>query len=165
MRTDIWREGKYVDLWSVPHFLSGVAVALGLHILDFSGIAAYSTAFLLLVGYEMFEVIAKIEETRMNRIFDVIVGMVAFVIAMLCIGGLSAQDVYGSFVLVTVLDMVISFFGWRESRKAAAFESKMKEEIVTQRLRIARGRKLIGKRLRKKRSDSMEKTVLGEKGN
>src|SRR3990167_4615278 len=78
VRTDIWREGKYLDLWSVPHFLSGMAVAFGLFFLDFATNAAFIIAILLLVAYEMFEVIAKIEETRWNRVLDVVVGMASF---------------------------------------------------------------------------------------
>lgn len=49
-RTDIWREGKYLDLWSVPHVLSGISVALGLYILGFDFWAAFVIGFLLLVG-------------------------------------------------------------------------------------------------------------------
>ena len=79
VRTDAWREGKYLDLWSVPHFLSGMVVALSLYVFGFEVRSAFVIAFLLLVGYEMFEVIAKIDETRWNRTLDVVVGMASVV--------------------------------------------------------------------------------------
>src|SRR3989344_1261963 len=78
IRTDIWREGDYLDLWSVPHFLSGIAVAFSLYFFGFATNAAFIIAFLVLVAYEMFEVIAQIEETRWNRILDIVVGMASF---------------------------------------------------------------------------------------
>ena len=78
VRTDMWREGEYLDLWSVPHFLSGMAVALGLAILGLTLPVATAVAFVMLVAWEFFEYFADIEEGRMNSMMDVVVGMFSF---------------------------------------------------------------------------------------
>src|SRR3989344_6531260 len=81
IRTDIWREGDYLDLWSVPHFLSGLLVGFLLYFTHIEFLPACLISVLLLIMYEMFEVLIEIEETWMNRILDVVVGMMSFSLA------------------------------------------------------------------------------------
>jgi len=143
VRTDIWREGKYLDLWSVPHFLSGMAVAFGLFFLDFATNAAFIIAILLLVAYEMFEVIAKIEETRWNRILDILVGMASFTPTFLLVPSIPRAWAIGAFSLILALDSVLSFFGWLASHKAAQLEANLRAEFERERARfIAQREKL-----------------------
>jgi hypothetical protein len=136
VRTDIWREGKYLDLWSVPHFLSGMCVAFGLFFLDFATNAAFIIALLLLIAYEMFEVIAKIEETRWNRILDIVVGMASFTPTFLLLPGVPRTWAIGAFVVVAALDSVLSFFGWLASQKASQLEASLREEFERERVRF-----------------------------
>jgi hypothetical protein len=80
-RTDIWREGKYLDLWSAVHFLSGASLGLGFYFLRFLNIGVTGSiviVFLLLVAYELWEAMVRIAETPQNRVLDVVVGMVSF---------------------------------------------------------------------------------------
>lgn len=137
VRTDIWREGKYLDLWSVPHFLSGIAVAFALFFLGFAANAAFVIAFLLLVAYEMFEVIAKIEETRWNRVLDVVVGMASFTPTFLLLPNFPRSSAVGIFIVVVAADSILSFFGWRASAKAAALEKSLRAEFERERERFA----------------------------
>lgn len=152
IRTDIWREGKYLDLWSVPHFLSGIAVAFSLSMLDFAATAAFVIAFLLLVGYEMFEVIANIEETRWNRTLDVVVGMASFTPTFLLLPDIPRMWAIGAGVSVIVLDSVLSFFGWRASQKAAELEKKLRAEFERERSRFVLQREKMRARWRGRRT-------------
>jgi len=129
VRTDIWREGKYLDLWSVPHFLSGVALALAMHFFGFAALPTYIIGFLLLVAYEMFEALVKIEETRMNRILDVVVGMVSFVPALSLAPLLSDAQALAAFAVVGGTDAALSLLGWQASQKAAVLEAKVRAEL------------------------------------
>ena len=140
VRTDAWREGKYLDLWSVPHFLSGVVVALSLYVFGFEVRSAFVIAFLLLVGYEMFEVIAKIDETRWNRTLDVVVGMVSFVPAFLLAPALAPEEARVALAIIFIMDAVLSFLGWRASQKAAVLEAKLRAELRKERERFTRRR-------------------------
>jgi hypothetical protein len=148
VRTDIWREGEYLDLWSVPHFLSGMAVAFVLFFLNYTGSAAFVIAFLLLVAYEMFEVIAKIEETRWNRVLDVVVGMTSFTPTFLLLPDVPRGWAIAVFVVVVVLDSVLSFFGWLASHKAAVLEKNLKAEFEKERERFAQRREAVRRRWR-----------------
>ena len=59
-RTDIWREGTWLDLWSVVHFLSGSSIGLGFYFLHFGKAASLVLALLSLISYEMWEVIVQL---------------------------------------------------------------------------------------------------------
>lgn len=148
VRTDIWREGKYLDLWSVPHFLSGMVVAFVLFFLNYAGSAAFVIAFLVLVAYEMFEVIAKIEETRWNRILDVVVGMMSFTPTFLLLPSVPQAWAIGTFVVVVILDSVLSFFGWRASAKAAQLEKTLRAEFEKEKERFVVRREAVRRRWR-----------------
>lgn len=140
VRTDVWREGKYLDLWSVPHLLSGVALALALYVLGFEVRSAFIISFLLLVGYEMFEVIAKIDETRWNRTLDVVVGMASFAPAFLLAPAFAYEQVVAAIAVIFIADAVLSFLGWRESQKAAVLEATLRAELRKERERFTRRR-------------------------
>lgn len=168
VRTDIWREGDYLDLWSVPHLLSGMAVALILFLFGFATNAAFIIAFLLLVAYEMFEVIVKIEETRWNRTLDVVVGMMSFTPTFVLASHFTNLQVLATCVVVLVLDGVLSFFGWRASQKAAVLESTLRAEFEKEKGRFAARRARFTERIRERRAERvlkrLEKGVQDKKG-
>ena len=126
VRTDIWREGRYLDLWSAPHFLSGIAVALGLHIIGFETLFVLVVGFLLLIAYEVFEYAVHIQETRTNRGLDVVVGMTSLVLVLFLAPRFGTEEIITTFVFVTAVDAVLSWFGWRASRKAAVLEGRLR---------------------------------------
>ena len=129
VRTDMWREGEYLDLWSVPHFLSGMAVALGLAILGLTLPVATVVAFVMLVAWEFFEYFADIEEGRMNSMMDVVVGMFSFAPTFWWAMGTDMNAIVVAFVAITGLDLVISSFGWVATRKAYVLERALLDEF------------------------------------
>lgn len=147
-RTDIWREGKYLDLWSVPHFLSGMMVALGLYLLNFSGVSAFIIALLLLIIYELFEVIAKIEETRLNSFIDIVVGMTSFTPTFLLSSFFSYTDLVLVLVCISVINGILSFFGWRASYKAAVLEEALRKQFELGREKLKEREERLKKQLK-----------------
>ncbi|MDO8576386.1 MAG: hypothetical protein Q7R90_03660 [bacterium] len=135
-RTDIWREGKWVDLWSVVHLLSGVSVAFAIARLGFGFPASAVIAFLLFVAYELWEAMVKIHETPQNRSMDVVAGMVSFVPVFFLVQGLSGSFLILAFGLVLTGNIVLATFGWLASRKAEEFEQKLRSEFMAQRERL-----------------------------
>jgi hypothetical protein len=171
-RTDIWREGKWLDLWSVVHFLSGTSIGLGFYFLHFGSFASVALALLSLISYEMWEAMVRIEETPMNRFMDVVVGMTGYLPAFFLLApGLSEATLILTFGLVFFVDVVMSAFGWRASRKAAELEKRMREQYAIQRASLLRRsaqlrekylpRKKPPKALKKKDSESSAKKTAG----
>lgn len=160
IRTDIWREGEYLDLWSVPHFLSGMVVAFTLFFFTYEANAAFVIAFLLLVAYEMFEVIAQIEETRWNRVLDVVVGMASFTPTFLLLPSIPTTWAIIAFIIIVAVDSVLSYFGWLASHKATVLETKMRAEFEKEKERFARRRDEIKERWKTRRTKWHKKEKL-----
>lgn len=139
-RTDIWREGKYLDLWSIVHFLSGASLGLGFYFfrfLDLGVTGSIVIVFLLLVAYEMWEAMVKIAETPQNRVLDVIVGMTSFVPVYLYVAPLFTQSLLiFIFGIVLTINVVLATFGWLESRKADELEAKLRADLSRRRERF-----------------------------
>ncbi len=135
-RTDIWREGKWVDLWSVVHFLSGSSTAFAIAWLGFGFQASALIAFLLFVAYELWEAMVKIEETPQNRFMDVVVGMASFIPTFLLVQGVSELDFVLVFGLVLSINVMLAAIGWFASHKAEEFEHRLRARFVAQRARL-----------------------------
>ncbi len=135
-RTDIWREGKWVDLWSVVHFLSGVSFGLGATFFKFGSVPTIIIVFILLVAYEMWEAMVKIHETPQNRFMDVVVGMVSFIPTFFLAQGVSGPYFILGFSFVLALNVILATIGWLASRKAEEFEQKLRSEFMAQRERL-----------------------------
>mgnify|MGYP001575281865 CR=1 FL=1 len=136
VRTDIWREGKWVDLWSVVHLFSGASTAFALAWLGFGFSASTVIAFLLFVAYELWEAMVKIHETPQNRSMDVVAGMVSFVPVFFIAQGLSGSTLILVFGIVLTANIVLATFGWLASRKADEFEQRLRSEFASQRARL-----------------------------
>ncbi len=133
-RTDIWREGKWLDLWSVVHFLSGVSLGLGMYLLKLGTMSTIIIVFLLLVAYEMWEAMVKIEETPQNRFMDVVVGMVSFLPTFLFAAPhLSSIELMIALGLVLMWNISMAAVGWLESRKADELERKLRIDLEKRR--------------------------------
>jgi hypothetical protein len=138
VRTDIWREGQWLDLWSVVHLLSGTSIGLGIFFLHFTPLASVLLTLVSLVAYEMWETIVKIEETPANRVMDVVVGMASFLPAYFFLApALSTSTLILVFGIVCTVNVVMSIFGWYASQKAAVLEKRVREKYATQRAKFA----------------------------
>lgn len=74
----IFKNGKYLDLWSVNHTLSGIVIAGPLYYLSIPLIYSFLISLVLMVSWELYEIIFKIAETWQNRTTDVITGVLGF---------------------------------------------------------------------------------------
>jgi hypothetical protein len=149
-RTDIWREGKWLDLWSLVHLISGVSIGFGFYFLQFGTTASALFAFVLLVAYEMWEMIVQIEEAATNRCMDVVVGMVGFMPTFLFIAPSLPEAIRASvFGLTLTLNIILSIVGWHASQKAAALEQRLRVKLITQKARLKERGTWLKERLRK----------------
>lgn len=149
IRTDVWREGKWLDLWSVVHFLTGASLGFAPHILNVPTWPAFVIVFLLLVIYELFEAISKIEETVTNRIMDVVVGMTSFTPVYFVTAALPLSTLIIVCAAVSLITSFLAKLGWAESKKAEFLEKKMRHEFELQKEKFMSRR---ARRLKKKLS-------------
>ena len=136
-RSDIWREGKWLDLWSVVHLLSGMSFGLALGVLGLGTTASIVIAFLVFVLYETWEAMVRIVETPQNRFMDVVVGMMSFVPTFFFSQGLPTTFFILVFGPTVTVNVVMATLGWLASRMAEALEQRLRLRLAERRKRIA----------------------------
>jgi hypothetical protein len=73
------KELRYVDWWSVPHFLSGVLLAM-------FGIGVAWVAALA-IAWELIEITAAVDEYPTNRVVDVVLALAGWLLVNAIVGG------------------------------------------------------------------------------
>lgn len=166
-RTDMWREGKWLDLWSVVHFLSGTSIGLGFYFLHFDALAAVLLALVALVAYEMWEMLVKIEETPTNRFMDVVVGMASFLPTYFVFAPPLQHVLLVSFSVVCTFNIALGALGWRESKKAATLQERMRERYIAERALLRKRQQKLRKRFEsaKKRKRESGSATPGDGAN
>lgn len=75
----LWEEGKYVDLWTLPHILSGVIMAGIFNWLSLIFWPNLLISAALMIGWEFFELYAlHVHEHLTNKVMDVVTGLLGF---------------------------------------------------------------------------------------
>ena len=149
---DMWRQGKWLDLWSVVHFLSGILIGLGFYFLHVGAFASVALALVSLVAYEMWERLMQMEETFANGCMDVVVGMFSFLLAFFIFAPLlSGVLLVLAFGAVLVVDTVMSIFGWRASQKAAILKKRVLATYDNERARFLKQKKYLQEKFRRKK--------------
>jgi len=110
---DLW-EQPLLDLWAVPHFLSGVLIAAAFILLARSLVSGFFFAGFIAVAWELFEHATGIStvEATSNIIADVIVLLVGFAVLVPFRSLLSderGQWLVGS---VSVAHVATTLLGW-----------------------------------------------------
>lgn len=114
---DFWEEGRYLDLWSVVHLISGVFLGIILSFLNISFLIAFVIAVILTVLGEVVEIVLNVGESWQNQITDIIVGLIGFVITYMMYPLLAKPlDVVVPVVLLPIYIM-LNFLGWRAYRR------------------------------------------------
>ncbi|MFH1979250.1 MAG: hypothetical protein ABII97_02630 [Patescibacteria group bacterium] len=71
-------EGKYWDFWTANHILGGAVLAGIFFLLNIEFWASLITSLLIIILWEIFEVVQKIHEHAENRMVDVITGLFGY---------------------------------------------------------------------------------------
>ena len=84
MRIDhakLWSEGRYVDLWTIPHILAGVLLAGYFYWLGILFITNLLITTLLVIAWEFFELhFLGVHEHFTNSVTDIVVALIGFAI-------------------------------------------------------------------------------------
>lgn len=109
---DIWRHGRYVDLWSLVHFLSGVLLALGFYGLGFGFMAALMFSLILLIAWEVFEWAIRIIEPTPNVLIDIVIGALGLGAGLWWHYGFAQPFSPGAFTLLLIATLGLSLWGF-----------------------------------------------------
>jgi hypothetical protein len=111
-----WDEGVYFDVWMVVHMLSGFTLGLFAGLFLFEKITAFLSVCTFLILWEVGEIIMKIDEAPINRIIDVVVGIIGFFIAWTVVESVGASNLFMISLFSVIVLATLNVFGWRAHR-------------------------------------------------
>lgn len=118
----IWKEGKYIDLWNIPHFL--VSLLLGYVFIYFSLNLATSLVLIIFLKtcWEIYEHAYVTKEEIPNKILDVLTGVLA-VIVLYSVNQFHPINLAG-FLVILALSIFFGAWGLYSIKKLGLFIKK-----------------------------------------
>lgn len=107
---------KYLDWWSIPHFLFGVVMALGALVFAWPLAWAFTSTFGIAFLWEYFERLIGIRETRINSSMDIVLSLFAFSLTIFLMDHMpmqTAEDQQSFFFVAIFLYLFVNFIAWR----------------------------------------------------
>jgi hypothetical protein len=114
-----WKEGKYADLWSLVHFLSGMVGGTGLLLVGIPEAYAWATAVTLTIAWEIYEWKTGMGEDMQNVLADIALGIGGGATGYLYVRhlGLGIGTIAAIFIIEVLLLNFLARTGWRNYRK------------------------------------------------
>ena len=116
----LFKEGKYVDIWTVNNILIGMLICIGSEFLAVEFWTSTLIALVLFLRWEIFEEHIKTKEKMTNRISDVIFGMLAYVLTYFYFIPWVAREIRAWFIFLLIIYFLIGFLGFMSNK----FEKK-----------------------------------------
>lgn len=109
---DIWKHGKYADLWSVVHFLSGFLLGAIFFAVGYTFLSALLTSTVLLFLWEIFEWMVKISEPSINVMMDMVFGLAGFLVGAYVYYFLDMHFEVIHFWVILTITLLLSLWGF-----------------------------------------------------
>ena len=116
-----WSHGKYLDYWSIIHFLTGIILGIGTFIISLHPLVSFILIFILLSSYEWIEMLVRVSEGFENILLDVIIGSLGAGISIFVLPEiLSEQNILGILSLAVIANLIYVYHGWKNFLKVKA---------------------------------------------
>lgn len=112
-----WKEGRYFDMWVLPHAMTGVTGGFANVFVDLSIPMVFLVGLILMILWEVFEVWIGIREAWQNQLLDVVIGLAGTAIALGIASQLGDGARIGAFAVSLVVMVVSGVIGWLASRR------------------------------------------------
>lgn len=111
-----WFPKKYLDWWSIPHFLFGVVMALGALVFAWPLALAFTATLVIALMWERFERHIRLHETKGNSRMDVLLPLLAYGLTIFLMNRMPVrtnEDVQAFFLTAIFLYLFVNFLAWR----------------------------------------------------
>lgn len=95
-----------MDIWSINHLLGGSLLAGFIYLRGDDLWIGFGISFLAMVAWEIFELVRNIHEFFWNRVLDLVIGVIGFLLTIDLIPGLQNEHAILSLVII-----LLAFFG------------------------------------------------------
>ncbi|MFH1307699.1 MAG: hypothetical protein ABIH72_02515 [archaeon] len=106
-----WREGKYIDSWSIIHLLSGFG--LGVILLLILKLPFLNTILVTISLLILAEILEPAKETIENRISDVLIGFLGFILAFIAYLNLNKEILLITSTFMFLIWGTLNIIGWK----------------------------------------------------
>lgn len=114
---NIWKHGKYIDMWSLVHFLSGFLLGGLFYWLGTNLVLTVVFSIGILILWEFFEFATGIIEPSPNVIFDIVTGLGGLLISISLYYWLNFSFNLSFFVTVLIVTSVLAVWGFTDFLK------------------------------------------------
>lgn len=126
-----WSHGRYLDYWSVVHFLTGAILGIGAIIFFNNHLLTFVVIIILLSLYEGVEILARVAEGFENMFLDVVIGSIGAALAIFWLPEIvSRKDILGILILVILVNLVCVSQGWKNFLQRKAAKSRSYRHIL-----------------------------------
>jgi hypothetical protein len=109
---DLWKEGKYVDMWSIPHVLCGVILVGVFYYFKIGFWPNLILSTIIMIAWEFFELyVLDVHEYITNKIMDVVTGLIGFFIMYTLIIKFSIKTMTPWLVAVIIIWLLLNYLG------------------------------------------------------
>jgi len=106
----IWSEGRAIDMWTLNHILGGGVLAIVTIYLNIDIVEGLIYSFILMIAWEIFEIIKGIKETKLNIILDIIFGAAGYLSTYHLTINLNNTTMI--FVIMVLLYVILQIWGY-----------------------------------------------------
>jgi hypothetical protein len=113
----IWEEGECLDLWSLNHIFAGASLAGLFFILKIPFLISFIISLILMLSWEIYEILNLIIEKPCNKIMDIVTGVLGFVITYYLF--LQISQVYHIilFIVISAIFVFLELWGYFSYKK------------------------------------------------
>src|SRR3989344_5453663 len=111
-----WKEGMYLDLWSVVHFITGLIFAAVFSAISDSFWLGFVILAFFTILYEFAEYAFKVREHIQNADCDVVFALCAFAIYFSQFSGWDNAWHWKAFALTVFVNLILTLLGYRAYR-------------------------------------------------
>jgi len=117
-KLDLWKEGKYVDLWTIPHVIFGGISMFIFSYLGLNLLLNFLISVFIMVFWEFFELyFLGVKEHLPNKVMDVVTGIIGFGIMYYLARTYELSSLWIYFWIMLVVWLALNLFGLYASRK------------------------------------------------
>ena len=104
-------DGKYLDLWSMVHFLGGSLIAIAIFLLRVNFVVGLCLALTLMILWEIYEDNIVAGEQLSNKIVDVAIGLSGFLMTYKIFGKAKSESSFRLATLTLIFWLSLEVWG------------------------------------------------------
>lgn len=119
MKKDLWAEGKWIDFWTINHFLSGVVLGIAFYFFEVSLLWSFILTTFIFITWEIVEYVLKWEKMT-NQASDFLanyLGYITFIFFYYALEKPFNSKVEIAIVTVFILLEIWGFYAYRRRVK------------------------------------------------